>query len=73
MLRFEVVVLTEPGIPSFRTSNFQVVKNNKVFRQELNLIKERRDQAYIKSAAYKQRASSTSLGRSSHAVSKWET
>ena len=50
---FEAVVPIKIGLPSSKMS----AENDEVRRQELDLIEEKRDQAYIKAVAYKQRAS----------------
>ena len=54
--KFKAVVPTELGLPSFRTSNFQVSEYDKALRQGLDLVEEMKDQPYIRAAAYKQRA-----------------
>ena len=67
---FEAVIPTEIGLPSFKTGNFQAVENDEVLRQELDLVKENRDDAYIRAVTYKQRASQYFNKKLNTAVSK---
>ena len=72
------VIMTTPdcpielGLPSFRIGNFQATENNEVLRQKLDLIKEKRDQAYIQAVAYKKRASQYFNRKVKHCFQVWD-
>ena len=48
----EAVILLEIGLPTIRTTEFDVEQNENNLRKDLNLIEERRDLAAIKLASY---------------------
>ena len=54
---FEVVVPTELELPTYRVANYNERGNKEALQEELDLIEEKRDQAYLRMAAYKQRVS----------------
>ena len=54
---FEAVVPTEIGLPTYRVANYDDQGNEEALRVELDLVEEKRDQAYLRMAAFKQRAS----------------
>ena len=54
---FEAVVLTELELPTYWVKNYNERGNREALREELDLIEEKRDQAYLWMAVYKQRAS----------------
>jgi len=43
--------------PTYRVTNYTARENEEALREELDLVEEKRDQAYLRMAAYKQRAS----------------
>ena len=57
MFGFEAMVSTEIDLAFYRVGNFCASENEEILRKDLDLIKEKQDQAYIRRAAYKQRAS----------------
>ena len=50
---FEAVVPNELEILSYRVANYNQQENDEALRVELDLVEERRDQAFVQSAAYK--------------------
>ena len=54
---FEAVVLTEIEIPSHRVANYDKQENVEALRVELDLAEEKRDRAFVRAVAYKQRVS----------------
>ena len=52
----EAVVPTEFKLQTYRISSYNDQQNNDALREELDLVEEKRDQAYIRMAALKQRA-----------------
>ena len=54
---YEAVVPTEISLPTHRVTNFVARENEEALRSELDLIDEKREQAYLRMAAYKQRTS----------------
>ena len=50
------MVSTEIEIASHQVSNFDDGNNDAVLRQELDLTEEGRDQTYLRTVAYKQKA-----------------
>ena len=50
------MVLTEIKQPTYRVANYNDMGNEEALWGELGLIEEKRDRAYLKMAAYKQRA-----------------
>ena len=54
---FLVVVSTELELLTYRVANYKDQENEEALRGELDLIEEKRDLAYLRMAAYKQRVS----------------
>ena len=54
---FEAVVPTEIGLPTYQVANYHDRGNEEALRVELDLMEEKRDQAYLRMAAFKQRVS----------------
>ena len=52
----EAVVPTELGLPTYRVTTFDEQSNEEAVRGELDLVEEKREQAYLRMAAYKQKA-----------------
>ena len=52
---FEAVVPTEISLPSYRVANYDDQLNEEALRVELDLVEEKRDQAYLRMAVFKQR------------------
>ena len=52
---FEAVVPTEMGLPTYRVANYDDQGNEEALRAELDLVEEKRDQAYLRMVAFKQR------------------
>ena len=50
---FEAVVLTEIGLPTYRVENCNDLENEEALRAELDLVEEKRDQAYLQMVAFK--------------------
>ena len=57
MFKLQTVVPTEIGLTSYKVDNFRATENKEMLREELYLIEEELDQAYIRAATYKQRTS----------------
>ena len=53
----EAVVPTELAQPTYRVLNYNDARNTEALREELDLIEEKKDKAYLKMDAYKQRVS----------------
>ena len=51
------MVPTELQLSTYQVDNYNDQDNEEALRKGLNLVEEKRDQAYIKLAAYKQRVS----------------
>lgn len=49
------MVQAEIGMPSYRVQNFQLQQNYEQWSLNLHLLEEKRDQAQLRVAAYKQR------------------
>ena len=54
---FEAVVQTELELLTYRVENYNEQENDEALRGGLYLVEEKRDYAYLKMAAYKQRVS----------------
>jgi hypothetical protein len=50
----EAVIPLEIGLPTLRTSEWELIKNNLAQSQALDLLEERREQAMIRPASYQQ-------------------
>ena len=50
---FKAIFPTSLELPTYQVTNYSDQGNEEALRGELDLVKEKRDQAYIKLAAYK--------------------
>ena len=54
---FEAIVPTEMSLPTYRVASYDDQINEEALRVELDLVEEKRDEAYLRIAAFKQRVS----------------